>query len=108
MPPQARIVILNGVGSVGKSSIAKALQQITDGFYLHVPMDAFVDMLPPASFNHPEGLIFRRLDEGGKPSIEIELGPMAARTFRGMRHAIAAMADQGNNMIVDDVILAGE
>jgi chloramphenicol 3-O phosphotransferase len=44
----ARIVLLNGVGSVGKSSIAKALQAITSEPFLHVQMDAFLDMLPEA------------------------------------------------------------
>lgn len=106
MQRQARIVILNGVGSAGKSSIAKALQAIAEDFYLHVPMDAFIDMLPPAGFDTPEGLVFRPLNDNGKPSIQIETGPLAARAFRGMRHAIAAMADQGNNTIVDDVMLA--
>jgi len=106
--PRARIVILNGVGSAGKSSIAKALQAIAADFYLHVPMDAFVEMLPASSFDTPDGLIFRQLDDNGRPSIEIESGPLAARAFRGMRHAIAAMADQGNNMIIDDVMLAGD
>jgi chloramphenicol 3-O phosphotransferase len=108
MHPGTRIVILNGVGSVGKSSIARALQAIADDFYLHVPMDAFVEMLPASSFETPEGLVFQHLDDDGKPSIAIETGPLAARAFRGMRHAVAAMADQGNNMIVDDVMLGGE
>lgn len=106
--PRARIVILNGVGSAGKSSIAKALQAITADFYLHVAMDAFVEMLPAASFDTPDGLTFRQLDDNGRPSIEIASGPLATRAFRGMRHAIVAMADQGNNMIIDDVMLAGD
>jgi chloramphenicol 3-O phosphotransferase len=42
----SHIIILNGVGSAGKSSIARALQDIAMQPYLHVPMDAFLDMLP--------------------------------------------------------------
>ena len=38
---QARIIILNGVGSAGKSSIARALQAITAKPFLYVAMDAF-------------------------------------------------------------------
>ncbi|RUX39342.1 chloramphenicol phosphotransferase, partial [Mesorhizobium sp. M4A.F.Ca.ET.050.02.1.1] len=44
----ARIVPLNEVGSAGKSSIARALQATTAKPFLHVPMDAFLEMLPEA------------------------------------------------------------
>lgn len=105
MNTTARIVHLNGVGSVGKSSIAKALQTITAEPFLHVQMDAFLGMLPEALQQHPEGLTFETVQENGKPLVIIRSGPVAERTFRGMRHAIAAMAGQGNNLIVDDVLL---
>lgn len=62
-------------------------------------------MLPEASFGHPDGLTFETVSEGGKPLVVIRTGPVAERTFRGMRHAIAAMAAQGNNLIVVDVML---
>jgi len=45
--PCLHVIILNGVGSVGKSSTARALQAITAEPFLHVAMDAFLDMLPP-------------------------------------------------------------
>jgi chloramphenicol 3-O phosphotransferase len=50
----AKIVLLNGVGSAGKGSIAKALQTITTEPFLHVQMDAFLDMLPAAYQEHPD------------------------------------------------------
>jgi chloramphenicol 3-O phosphotransferase len=104
----ARIVLLNGVGSAGKSSIAKALQTITATPFLHVQMDAFIDMLPEALQDHADGFSFETVLEDGKPSVVIRSGPVGARAMRGMRHAIAAMAGQGNNLIVDDVIFNDE
>jgi chloramphenicol 3-O phosphotransferase len=101
----ATIILLNGVGSVGKSSIAKALQGITAEPFLHVAMDAFLDMMPERLFGHPDGITFETVHEDGKPSVVIREGPVSERTFRGMRHAIAAMAAEGNNLIVDDVML---
>ena len=98
------IVLLNGVGSVGKGSIAKALQKITTEPYLHVEMDAFLEMLPDIYQNHPDGLSFETTIEGGKPSVFVRTGNVAERALRGMRHAIAAMAAAGNNLIVDEVI----
>jgi chloramphenicol 3-O phosphotransferase len=108
LSPTSKIVLLNGIGSSGKGSIAKALQTITTEPFLHVEMDAFLDMLPENSFGHPDGLTFEAVLEGGKLSVVITSGPVAERTFRGMRHAIAAMARQGNNLIVDDVMMAKE
>ncbi len=100
-----RIIIFNGVGSVGKSSTARALQTITAEPFLHVAMDAFIDMLPPAMFGHPDGLVFETTQDQGKPSIVIRTGPGFERVMQGMRHAITAMAAQGNNLIVDDVMM---
>ena len=98
------IVLLNGVGSVGKSSIAKELQKITTEPFLHVEMDAFLNMLPDTYQNHPDGLSYETTIEGGKPSVFVRTGNVAERAFKGMRHAIAAMAGAGNNLIVDEVI----
>jgi chloramphenicol 3-O phosphotransferase len=104
----ARIIILNGVGSVGKSSIARALQDMTVEPFLHVAMDAFLDMLPASYMDHPDGFTFEDHGETGAPAIAIRTGKIAGRAFRGMRRAIAALAAEGNNLIVDDVMLGAE
>jgi len=104
----ARIILLNGVGSVGKSAIAKALQTIAAEPFLHVEMDTFLNMMPERIWDHPDGLAFETVQQDGKPAIVIKSGPVAERTLRGMRRAIAAMAGQGNNLIVDDVMLGDE
>lgn len=104
----ATIILLNGVGSVGKSSIARALQTITQEPLLHVEMDAFLNMMPERFWDHPDGLIFETVQQDGKPSIVIRSGPVAERTLRGMRRAVAAMAREGNNLIVDEVLVGDE
>ena len=104
----AKIVLLNGVGSAGKSSIAGALQEIVAEPYLHVQMDVFLEMLPAALQENMPGFAYRTGWEDGKPSVAIEAGPAGKRAMQGMRHAIAAMAGQGNNLIVDDVMVEGE
>lgn len=101
----ARIVLLNGVGSAGKSSIARALQTITTEPFLHIQMDEFIEMLPEVYREHPEGFTYKTVLEDGKPLVIIETGLVGERALRGMRHAIAAMAGQGNNLIVKDVML---
>ena len=103
-----KVVILNGVGSAGKSSIAKALQAVTSEPFLHVQMDTFMEMLPEAYNNHPDGFSYEVVDDAGNPTIAIKTGPVGERALRGMRHAIAALAAQGNHLIVDEVMLENE
>lgn len=100
----ARIVLLNGVGSAGKSSIARALQAIATAPFLHVQMDSFLDMLPAAYLNHPDGLVFTPRETPEGPEVAISGGPVLARVMHGMRLSIAALAAAGNNLIVDDVM----
>ena len=102
------VVLLNGVGSVGKSSIAKALQAITLDPFLHVEMDAFLNMMPERYWNDPDGITFEAGELHGKPAVDIKSGPFIKQILSGMRHAVAAMAGQGCNMIVDDVIFGDE
>ena len=103
--PRPHVIILNGVGSVGKSSTARALQTIATKTFLHVAMDAFIDMLPERMFGHPEDLIFEKVRDQDKPCTIIRTGSVLERAMRGMRYAIAAMAAQGNNLIIDEVFI---
>jgi len=105
---RTRIVILNGVGSAGKGSIARELQMITSVPFLHVEMDAFIDMLPEAYFAHPDGMVFETIAQDGKPAVAITTGSVGERLLRGMRRAVAALAAAGNDLIVDEVMLDGE
>ncbi len=105
MQGSPHVIILNGVGSVGKTSTARALQTIAAKPFLHVSMDAFAEMLPERMLGHPDGMIFETVQEQGLPSVVIRTGPVMARAMRGMRHAIAAMAAQQNDLVVDDVML---
>jgi chloramphenicol 3-O phosphotransferase len=104
----ARIILLNGVGSAGKTSIAKALQTITAEPFLYVAMDAFLEMLPEASWGRPDGITFETVQQDGKPSVVIHTGPVAERVLHGMRQAAAAMARAGSDIIVDDVMIGNE
>jgi chloramphenicol 3-O phosphotransferase len=104
----AQIILLNGPGSAGKSAIAKALQAIAAEPFLHVEMDAFMALLPERFFGDPTGLVFETVLEDGNPSVVVHTGSVVENTLRGMRHAVAAMAAQGNNQIVDDVMLGNE
>jgi chloramphenicol 3-O phosphotransferase len=107
LEPRPKVIILNGAGSVGKSSTARALQEISATPFLHIAMDSFLDMLPKKIFGQPKGLIFDTVQDQGKPCIVIRTGRAVEQAIRGMRYAVAAMAAQGNNLIVDEVMIEG-
>ncbi|MDM9626606.1 chloramphenicol phosphotransferase [Rhizobium sp. S152] len=105
----ARIILLNGVGSSGKSSIARELQRIAGRPFLHVEMDMFLNMLPQAHENHPDAFIYETTaDADGLPVVAIKNGPLGERLMKGMRHSIRAMAAQGLDLIVDDVLIGAD
>jgi chloramphenicol 3-O phosphotransferase len=105
---RSTVVILNGVGSVGKTSIARALQAISRDALLHVRMDAFLDMLPERLMDDPATFHFVRETLALAPSVRIDVGPAGKRLMSGMRAAVGALADAGNSLVVDEVMLGGE
>lgn len=104
----SRIILLNGVGSAGKSSIARALQDITVQPFLHVTMDSFLDMLPASYWGHPDGFIFEATLQDGAPAVAIKTGAFGMQLMRGMRRAMAGLAAAGSNLIIDDVMLGSD
>ncbi len=102
---RTKIIILNGIGSAGKTSAAKELQKITKLPFLHIQGDSFLEMLPPRLFGHPDGIIFKQSGEDANASIEIQMGDAMTRLLSGFRHSVAVMASHGNHLIVDDVML---
>ena len=101
-------MVLNGIGSVGKSSIARALQAIASQPMLHVQMDAFLDMLPAALQGHPDAFTYETIEEDGRPVVAIKGGHVGTPLMRGMIRAIAAMAGEGNSLIVYEVMDGGK
>ena len=77
-----KIIFINGVSSSGKSALAKELQRTLEEPFLHLHLDAFIEMLP-------------RTDDI----------PMFLKMTNGMHRSIAAMSDAGNNLIVDHVVI---
>ncbi|MEU8578902.1 chloramphenicol phosphotransferase CPT family protein [Streptomyces asoensis] len=82
-----RIIFLNGTSSSGKSSIARELLDILDdGVFFHLAVDAFNAM--------------RSKRELGAAELDVAL----RRTRMGFHRSIAAMADAGNDLVVDHVL----
>jgi chloramphenicol 3-O phosphotransferase len=82
-----RIIFLNGTSSSGKSSIARELLDILDdGVFFHLAVDNFNAMRSK-----------RELESE-------ELDAALRRTRMGFHRSIAAMAEVGNDIVVDHVL----
>ncbi|MEU6512384.1 MULTISPECIES: chloramphenicol phosphotransferase CPT family protein [unclassified Streptomyces] len=82
-----RIIFLNGTSSSGKSSIARELLGILDdGVFFHMAVDGFNAM--------------RSKRELGAEELDAAL----RRTRMGFHRSIAAMAEAGNDIVVDHVL----
>ena len=104
------IVLLNGTSSSGKTTIARALQDVMDTPYLHTGIDQFLmEHLPKGQIVFCDGdspdevngwlVVF----QDGVVT-QVTIGPGGQRWIRGMYRAFAALAAEGLNLIVDDVI----
>ncbi len=105
-----RIIFLNGTSSAGKTTLAHALQETLGEPWLHVALDQFRDGLPARfrGLNAPEGtegdLGLNVVPVNGEFT-EVRFGDYGQQMLRGMRRAIVAMVNAGNNVIIDDIIL---
>lgn len=102
------IIILNGTSSAGKSSLAKALQAQLPVPYLHVGIDTMVFALPKRYLNPPlwnEVFQYTWPKPGTADGLVIEAGPLGHQLISGLHHTVAALAQTGNHVIVDHVLL---
>jgi chloramphenicol 3-O phosphotransferase len=121
------IVLLNGTSSAGKTSIARALQDIMDEPWLHTGIDEYAPHLPAKFttitdernptisdyltliYREPAERIVEDVADRGEVAygtgelVDVRLGAGAIRLVAARYRGIAAMADAGVNLVVDDL-----
>ncbi|QRK09310.1 hypothetical protein JQX13_03950 [Archangium violaceum] len=115
MQLSGNVIVLNAPSVAGKTSIQKKLQELLEEPYLAMGIDSIlVAMLPTRYFmgSHPDGEQVLNgapaMDENGSPLFTLRFGPKGQRVIAGMHHAIAAFAEQGNNVIEDYILYERE
>ncbi len=111
--PTGKIIFLNGTSSSGKTTVSLALQERLEQPYIHVALDQFRDGMParfrglnsPAGTTGHEGLNVVPVEQDGDIHTDIRFGQMGLTLLKGMRRAIASLAECGNNVIIDDIIM---
>lgn len=107
------IILMNGPSAAGKSSLQKEVQKQFDEFYIKLGIDNLFDSpLPTPESVDPQvtkdGQLIRSVeiikDEQGNQIIPLKVGPAGFKVIKGMHRAIAAYAQQGNNVVVDYIL----
>lgn len=98
----SKIIFLNGCGSSGKTSIARAIQHESPDLWLSFGVDTFIDMIP---FGRQEPYLkfIPEQNERG-PIMHVESGPEGRKLFSVMPQFAKMLADSGNNLIIDEVL----
>jgi chloramphenicol 3-O phosphotransferase len=71
-------------------------------------MDTFMAMLPERYQNDPQGFTYEVVFEENRPLVVIKTRRVGERVLRGMRLCDRCHGEEGNNLIVDDVLLGSE
>jgi len=93
----ARLIIINGGSSSGKTGIVRCLQAVLPEPWLGFSVDDFVDALPAVMDG---GIEFG-------PDGEVSVGPAFRELDAAWTAGIVAMCRAGGRVIVDDVFLGG-
>jgi len=97
-----RVVLLHGTSSSGKTTVARAVQTLSDEPWLRLGIDTFWSAIDERWMEHgpraAEGFLWSN-------DATIVPGRVGDQIAAGMRAAIAACARCGNDMLVDDVFI---
>ncbi|NDB82645.1 MAG: hypothetical protein EB127_07880 [Alphaproteobacteria bacterium] len=102
----SKIIFLNGCGSSGKTSIAKAIQHESPELWLSFGVDTFIDMIPFGRIDQYLKFIPGQNERG--PTCYAESGPEGAKLFSVMPQFAEMLAASRNNLIIDEVLFDEE
>ena len=97
------IILLNGCGSAGKTSIARSIQSLSTEPWITFGIDTFIDMLPPDK--QDRYFTFTPGQNHLGPTMRVDTGPLGFQYFGMMPKVADMIASQGNNLIIDEVLL---
>jgi chloramphenicol 3-O phosphotransferase len=111
---RGRVILLNGTSSAGKTTLARAIQEESRRPYLLAGIDTFFAMVPdrwgggrggPLS---RDGFHYDTSEQDGRPVTIIRYGAAGRRMLRAMHASVAALTVAGNDLVVDEMLLAPE
>lgn len=98
----AKVIFLNGCGSSGKTSIARAISHLSSELWLTFGVDTFIDMIPSGKQETYFKFISGQNERG--PTMHVDTGLNARKLFGVMPKFAEMLAAEGNNVIIDEVL----
>ena len=87
-----QVILLNGTSSSGKTTLAKALQEKLAEPFMYVSLDGFFHLYPE-----------RFLNPTSQQAADL-ITALIPAVISGMHRSVAALAQAGNNVLVDHVL----
>ncbi len=110
-----QIIYLNGPSSVGKSTLARALQEKLQNPFLIIGIDQLIFMMPEKLNDWHNSLLTPGFswqpvkDKKGKITAhKIHAGPFGKRIIQALKEIVVALAQSGHYLIIDDVSFGKE
>jgi chloramphenicol 3-O phosphotransferase len=115
MKKQYQIIYLNGPSSVGKSTLARALQNRLQQPFLVIGIDQIIYMMPEKlndwhTGKNAQGFSWQPVmdNQENVVSYRIQTGPYGEKMVQAFKDVVVALARSGNNIIIDDVSFGKE
>ena len=105
----SKIIFLNGCSSAGKSLIVRAIQHLSDEFWLNFGFDTFFKAMPPKYLpfgeKADEGIQFvPKNDEDKVQPVEVKSGKYGEELAKSIPKIFKLLADDGHLLILDEVV----
>ena len=107
------IILLNGATSSGKTSIVRAIQDMSDRMWMQLGIDVFIDMVHTKFWGNgakaSEGFLFTQSkNEKGQFVTEIISSPMGKKLAESIPDTVALLANRGLDVIIDECLFDNE
>ncbi len=102
------IIFLNGTSSAGKTTLVRALQEISPTPLLTIGVDTFISMMPkkylPGGEKQKEGFFFVQEEGIKEPKLHINNGYFGHKIFDDRSAIVKAFADKQFDIVIDEVL----
>ncbi len=98
----SKIIFLNGCGSSGKSSIARAIQHLSQKPWFTFGIDTFINMMP---CDKDKFFSFIPGENGRGKTMRVETSVEGQNFFSLIPEFTSLVASKGYNIIIDEVLL---
>jgi chloramphenicol 3-O phosphotransferase len=106
---KGKLIVLNGGSSSGKTSVARAFQELTPECWMHLGIDLFWYGIPQSQLDlqhvRPEYYTWDVVVEAdGLQWFSVTPGPLLDKAMHARYRAIRVYLEEGMNVIADDLI----